>query len=262
MESDTEETGLGLFAVVDFGVDQIVAYFEKDGHYTSIDDLRKNVRNQRHVVKGPNGWHDQTYVAESFIEDTNQKGTWVPKKGRTGHVQGLGTFANSSNTPNCKLHVHESGIWLLDIAAGCEITHKHSLSGAQTPQKKPQQSGTEVIAMQVEDNAYKRFEEWNVTLSAKYGKQQSSQNGSVPTQLKLIPQTVDEERMYRFELTAARSLDVKAESLWQSRNVNTDSLNANTEVRSAGLLQGKNFVHVRCEMAPELNKNEGAPWFG
>ena len=122
-----------------------------------------NVKNLQHVVKGPNGWHDQTHVVESFIKDpTDPIGRWGPKEGGTGLAQGLGTFANSSRTPNCKLLLSTSGIWLVairPILKGEEITHKCSLSGAQTPKKVAQESATTLYPMQLQNSAYKAAEE-------------------------------------------------------------------------------------------------------
>ena len=84
--SATEDTGLGLFAGVDFPVPgEPVTYFEKETHYTCEEQLQRNVNNLQHVVKGPNGWHDQTHVVANFIEDpTDPNGTWVPKQGAPG----------------------------------------------------------------------------------------------------------------------------------------------------------------------------------
>ena len=66
-----------MFARVDFPVTgKAVTYFEKETHYPCEEELKRNVNNLQHVVKGPNGWHDQAHVVENFIEGpTDPNGT-------------------------------------------------------------------------------------------------------------------------------------------------------------------------------------------
>ena len=77
IESATEDTGRGLFAKEAFtNSGEVITYFENDKHYTCEEDLKMNVENLEHVVKGPNRWHDETHAVESFIQDpTDPNGT-------------------------------------------------------------------------------------------------------------------------------------------------------------------------------------------
>ena len=184
-----------------------------------------NVENLDHVMKGPNRWHAETYVVESFIQDpTDPNGTWAPKQGGTGHTQGLGTFANSSPTPNCKLEVSESGIWLVSIKpllAGSEIMPDYSLCGAQTLKKTAQESRTKVNPMQLEYSAYKKYGDCNHELSAVYLDEYKAPASREKNHIQLIPEPVDETTVKGF--TAAHSLRVTALGLWQCTHGNTET---------------------------------------
>ena len=189
-----------------------------------------------------------------------------PKAGGTGLAQGLGTFANSSRTPNCKLHdiVSAAGIWLVAIRAirkGEEITHKYSLCGAQTPKKFAQESTPNVNPMQLQNRAYKVYEECHLELSARYIDQYEAPSTRKQFEVLLMPESVDERLVKEF--TAAHSVTVTALGRWQNTNGNTDSANVMPDVDIAG--GGEVYEHytsVRCDMGPELDKVDMAPWFG
>ena len=222
-----------------------------------------NVENLDHVVKGLTRWHDETHVVQNFIQGgTDPNGTWVPKQGGTGDSQGLGTFANSGPSPNCKRQVCMSGIWLVStkpIMAGSEIMPDYSLYGGQTLENTAQESRRKVSPMQLEYTASRKYDDCNRKLSDRYLDEYKA-----PARRKfciqLIPTPVDETNMKDF--TVAHSLTVTALGQWQGTNGNTQPEDTVPDEGFSACLQAGPYMRVRCDMAPELDKKEIGPWFG